>query len=111
MDLKRQYRKHSRKVTSTRRWQILRHAILERDNWQCVDCGTRRGRLEVDHVKPVKDRPDLAFDPANLACRCSSCHAKKTRIEVGFPPIFQSPEKDEWGQAVADLAAKPVEQI
>lgn len=101
---RREYQKHSRRVTSTKRWKVLRQYILERDGWACVDCGETRGRLEIDHVKPVRTRPDLAFEPANLACRCSSCHARKTRIEVGFAPVFDNPERQAWGQAVADLA-------
>lgn len=101
---RREYRKHSRPVLRTRRWKALRHVILERDGWACVDCGTRRGRLEIDHIQPVKLRPDLAFDPGNLATRCSRCHAKKTRIEVGFAPVFDSPDRQAWAKAVAELA-------
>ncbi|WP_313138113.1 HNH endonuclease [Paracoccus jeotgali] len=101
------YQRHSKRVTATRRWQVLRHAILERDGWACVDCGTRRGRLEIDHVKPVRTHPELAFDPTNCATRCQPCHTKKTRIECGHPAPVQSPERDAWAQAVADLAANP----
>ena len=100
----REYHRHSKRVTSTRRWQVLRQIILERDGWACVDCGARK-RLEIDHVQPVRTRPDLAFDPANLATRCAPCHTKKTRIECGYPAPIRSPERDAWGQAVADLAA------
>ncbi|MBU3028957.1 HNH endonuclease [Paracoccus marinaquae] len=106
MGLKREYRKHSRRVTSTKRWQVLRQIILERDNWTCAcGCGERR-RLEIDHIKPVRTHPELAFDPANLQALAPSCHAQKTRIEVGWSPVFDTPEKRAWGQAVADLAAK-----
>lgn len=105
MAVNREYRRHSKRVTSTRRWQVLRQAVLERDGWACVDCGTKRGRLEIDHVKPVRLRPDLAFDPSNCATRCSSCHTKKTRIECGHPAAIQSPERQAWANAVADLAA------
>lgn len=107
MGLIREYHKHSKRVTSTRRWQVLRHAVLERDGWACVDCGTRKGRLEIDHVKPVRSNPELAFDPANCAVRCSSCHASKTRKEMGWPPVFNPPAKSAWGKAVAELAANP----
>lgn len=101
---RREYRRYSRPVLQSKRWQVLRQVILERDGWACVDCGTRKGRLEIDHIQPVRTRPDLAFDPNNCATRCSSCHTKKTRIECGHPPPIQSPERDAWGQAVADLA-------
>lgn len=107
MGLTRDYHRHSKRVTSTKRWQVLRHIVLERDGWACVDCGTRRGRLEIDHVQSVRTRPDLSFDPANCATRCTSCHTKKTRIECGHPAPVITPEREAWGQAVAELAANP----
>lgn len=107
MAVKKEYRRHSKHVTATRRWQVLRHAILERDGWACVDCGKKRGRLEIDHIEPVRLRPDLAFDPANCATRCQACHSRKTRIECGHPAPIQTPERNAWAKAVADLATKP----
>ncbi|MEM1039396.1 MAG: HNH endonuclease [Pseudomonadota bacterium] len=59
---------------------------LDRDGWACVQCGTHI-RLEVDHIKPVRDRPDLSFVLSNLQTLCGSCHARKTRIEVGHKPL------------------------
>lgn len=99
---RKEFARHSRPVLKTRRWQVLRHLILERDGYACVDCGTRRGRLEIDHVQPVRTRPDLAFTPANLATRCPRCHAAKTRIECGWKPT--DPARLDWRKAVADLA-------
>ena len=92
--------RHSKHVTRGPRWQALRMAVMERDGFKCVDCGAR-GRLECDHIEPVRKRPDLAYDPENLAMRCPSCHAAKTRIEVGNPP--PSYDRQEWRQAVVDL--------
>lgn len=103
----RDWHRHSKRVTSTKRWQVLRQIVLERDGWACVDCGTRRGRLEIDHVKPVRTHPELAFDPANAATRCSACHTRKTRIECGHPAPIITPERKAWGQLVADLATNP----
>ena len=81
-----------------------RKFILERDGFACVDCGTRRGRLEIDHVLPVRTRPDLAFSPTNLATRCPRCHSKKTRIECGWKPT--DPARLDWRKAVAALGAE-----
>lgn len=98
------FTRYSRAVTRTPRWKALRHEILERDGWTCAcGCG-RRGRLEIDHIQPVRLRPDLAFDPANLQALAPECHTRKTRIECGHTP--QSPEREAWGNAVAALAAK-----
>nr|WP_273544861.1 HNH endonuclease signature motif containing protein [Heliomarina baculiformis] len=99
--MRKEHARHSRKVTSTKRWQVLRHEILERDEWKCRRCGERR-RLEVDHIKPVRTHPELSFDPRNLQTLCGPCHARKTRIECGHKP--KSPERRAWDDAVAELA-------
>jgi 5-methylcytosine-specific restriction endonuclease McrA len=99
-----EHRRHSRPVLKTKRWQVLRQIILERDGWACRCCGARK-RLEVDHVQAVRNAPDRAFDPGNLQVLCGPCHTKKTRIECGHPEPIQSPERDAWAEAVADLAA------
>lgn len=103
---RKEFARHSRPVLKSRRWLVLRHQILERDGWACVGCGTRRGRLEVDHIHPVRTAPGRAFDPANLQTLCPSCHTKKTRIECGHKPL--DPSRQAWRKAVADLAAEPL---
>lgn len=107
MAVSKDYHRHSRRVTSTKRWRVLRQIVLERDGWACVDCGQTRGRLEIDHVKPVRTRPDLAFDVANCATRCSPCHTRKTRIECGHPAPIVTHDRKAWMRAVADLATNP----
>lgn len=66
-------------VYRSRRWQALRLRAKRRDGFRCTSCSAR-GRLEVHHVESVRDRPDLAFDLANLRTLCPSCHI---RIERG----------------------------
>jgi 5-methylcytosine-specific restriction protein A len=100
------HRKWSKPVTRTKRWQVLRHFILERDGWACTDCGSRKGRLEIDHIKPVRTHPELAFDPVNCAVRCQSCHIRKTKAECGYSAPVPTPDRLAWGKAVADLAAE-----
>ncbi len=82
------YAAHSKKVTRGQRWKALRMQALDRDGWQCVSCGERRG-LECDHIEPVKTHPELAYTLANLQMLCGRCHARKTRIEVGHKPLSQ----------------------
>jgi 5-methylcytosine-specific restriction endonuclease McrA len=79
-----QHHRHSKQVTRTQRWKVLRLAILERDGYRCQGCGCA-GRLEVDHIKPVRTHPELSFAPANLQALCPSCHTRKTRLECGHP--------------------------
>ena len=42
------------KVPDRKIWTRLRQQILDRDGWACRTCG-RRGRMEVDHVRPLGD--------------------------------------------------------
>ena len=82
-----------------RRWPALRLQALRRDGWQCVKCG-KRGRLEIDHIEPVRDRPDLAFCLSNLQTLCGVCHATKTRGETNAPQ--PNPERKKW-QELLDM--------
>ena len=86
-------------------WQPVRHAVLERDGWCCQHCGDRR-RLEVHHVKRVADHPELAFEPANCLTLCTRCHTHETNREMGHVP---DPKRQEWREAVAELATKPTQ--
>ena len=81
MSIRREHHRHSKKVTRTKRWQALRAEILERDGYRCQDCGCG-GRLEVDHIKPVRTHPELSYDPGNLQalCRISSLETRMPTI-------------------------------
>ena len=100
------YPRHSLSVIRTRRWKGLRLLALRRDGWACVQCGSA-GRLEVDHIRPVRDAPELSFDLGNLQCLCPSCHTRKTRVECGHKPT--SPARLQWRELVADLATPSTE--
>ncbi len=95
------HKRFSRHILRNRRWPALRVATLRRDGFRCVSCGAR-GRLEVDHIKPVRMHPELAFELTNLQALCSACHSRKTRLECGFDP----PSKDriDWRNAVTELS-------
>ncbi|MGE0410184.1 MAG: HNH endonuclease signature motif containing protein [Amphiplicatus sp.] len=73
-----------------------------------MTCGVR-GRLEVDHIKPVRDAPELAFVLANLQSLCPSCHGAKTRLEVGFAP--PDPKRIAWRSAVEALLQAPTHRV
>lgn len=110
MTIRKQHHRHSQKVTRTKRWKALRAAILERDCYRCRSCGCG-GRLEVDHIKPVRTHPELSYDPGNLQALCPGCHTRKTRIECGHPPTRK--DRLDWRNAVESLerpGKKTIEQ-
>jgi 5-methylcytosine-specific restriction endonuclease McrA len=87
------YFRHSAAARRSKRWPALRLLTKRRDGFRCVECGTR-GRLEVDHVRPVRTHPALAFELSNLQTLCPACHGRKTRIEIGLDPL--SPARQAW---------------
>lgn len=94
------YARFSQKITRTRRWKALRLIALRRDGFRCVECRAP-GRLEVDHIRPVREAPELAFELSNLQSLCAACHGRKTAREVGLPPL--DPRKSAWRAAVKAL--------
>lgn len=103
MGLRKEHVRHSKRITRGPRWKALRMQALDRDGWQCVQCGERR-RLEVDHILPVRTHPNLAYSLANLQCLCARCHTRKTRIEVGHAPL--SKPRQEWRNFLSSMKGK-----
>lgn len=97
-------RRYSQHITRGPRWKALRLKALQRDGWQCVRCGARVG-LEVDHILPVRDRPDLAWALDNLQVLCGPCHARKSRIEAGHAPL--NPTREAWRNLVRNTRLNP----
>lgn len=98
------YKRHSAKVTRGPRWKALRMQALDRDGWQCVQCGERR-RLECDHILPVRTHPELAYTLSNLQILCAKHHSAKTRIEVGHKPL--TPKRQQWRDLLRDMQRNP----
>ena len=94
------YHRHSQAVIRSKRWKGLRLLALRRDGWACVQCGAR-GRLEVDHIQPVRTHPEQAFDLGNVQALCPSCHTRKTRIECGHPA--PDPKRAAWRDAIKQM--------
>jgi len=97
-------KRYGTSVYRDRRWPALRLMAKRRDGFRCVACGAR-GRLEVDHVLPVRTHPERAFDLSNLQTLCGKCHGAKTRIECGHTPL--SPERQKWRNLLQDMRRKP----
>lgn len=100
MGVRDDYKRYSRRVTKTRRWKALRLEILRRDGFACV-AFAKRGRLEIDHIIPVRDAPTLSYEPTNLQTLCTSCHSRKTRLEIRLTPV--NPKRERWCDAIREL--------
>ncbi len=55
------------------RYGHWRRAVLERDGYSCVICGSTE-HIEADHIKPACKYPDLFLDPDNGQALCHNCH-------------------------------------
>jgi 5-methylcytosine-specific restriction endonuclease McrA len=67
-----------------RTWQRLRREVFKRDGRRCKRCGTG-SNLQVDHIKPWRDFPELRYDADNLQVLCRTCHelkGKSTKLRV-----------------------------
>lgn len=53
-----------------------RKDVFARDNYTCVWCGQRGGRLTADHIKQWSLYPALRFDLQNGRTMCRGCHTK-----------------------------------
>jgi 5-methylcytosine-specific restriction endonuclease McrA len=93
------FHRHSKKIRKTKRWEALRLLALRRDHYKCLQCSAR-GRLEVDHIQPVRTHPHLAFVLDNLQSLCPTCHTYKTRVECGFPEV--SNQRRQWRLLVSN---------
>ncbi len=54
-----------------REWRL---AVFTRDNFTCVMCDKRGGRLQADHIKPFGQFPELRIDVSNGRTLCVKCH-------------------------------------
>ena len=57
-------------------YRLWRTAVFERDNYTCVSCNVRGGRLDADHIKSFSKYPELRFDLSNGRTLCRECHKK-----------------------------------
>ena len=92
------------KVPDRKIWTRLRQQLLDRDGWACRTCG-RRGRMEVDHVRPLSDGGDM-YSVGNLQTLCRACHIRKTRIEnTARMEYIIKPELKAWRDFIAERMA------
>ena len=57
------------------RWEVIRNAVFQRDDFTCRYCGERAERPECDHIVPVSRGGSNTLD--NLATSCQRCNRSK----------------------------------
>jgi len=79
----------------SREWQELRYKVLKKYGRRCMCCGTTKGVIQVDHIKPRSKYPMLALVQSNLQVLCRDCNLGKSNIDEtdfreGNEPIERS---------------------
>lgn len=61
-----------------RAWFLAEHPLCV----FCLEQGRTTAANVVDHVKPRKEFPYLAYDSENCRALCTSCHNRRTRTDA-----------------------------
>jgi 5-methylcytosine-specific restriction protein A len=62
-------------VYATHRWKQLSR-MVRRQRPVCEVCGNDLA-TQVHHIVPLRQAPQLAYEPTNLQSLCNACHAAK----------------------------------
>jgi 5-methylcytosine-specific restriction endonuclease McrA len=83
------------RIYESARWRRLRRLKLRKEP-MCALCppGFKKPATDVDHVLPVRDRPDLAWDWGNLQSLCHECHSVKTGSERSENVLMPGCDRD-----------------
>lgn len=60
------------------RWKNLSHRLRRQQKF-CERCGSTR-QLTVDHIVRFKDRPEWAYEEANLRILCKTCNSELANV-------------------------------
>ena len=86
-------------IRSTPAYQDMKKRVKARDQ-VCQVCGEVdvNGHLEIHHILPLADYPDLACDDGNCVCLCQKHHHEyHNRFDVANAVTFSSFMKEKGG--------------
>lgn len=64
------------KIRNSMEYRLWRESVFERDNWTCIWCNKKGGKLHADHIKPFSLYPELRLAIDNGRTLCVECHKK-----------------------------------
>lgn len=88
------------KLIKNAKWSKLRKLIIKRDGGYCQRCFIKykmfeTDNLQVHHIKPRVDHPELVYDDKNLITVCRQCN-----LELGTTGVL------DFGYDIPDLDYK-----
>ena len=71
------------RMRSSARWKAVRNRKISTTPLceHCLADGRHTAAEQVDHIRGIQARPDLAFTMSNLQSLCVPCHARKSARE------------------------------
>jgi len=61
------------------RWQKRRLEILERDEFQCQNCGSEDSELQIHHLAYRQNTAPWDYENNELITLCKDCHSENTK--------------------------------
>lgn len=69
--------------------KAIKRGIWEANGGRCEGCGAERGieELEIHHIIPRCERPDLLLERSNMELLCRRCYMAKHFVENKYDDI------------------------
>src|SRR3990167_37937 len=77
------------KIRKSLEYRLWREAVFKKNDWTCVFCREKGGKLHADHIRPFALFPELRFAIDNGRTLCVKCHKKTNSYGWKFNTSFQ----------------------